>query len=322
MPKSQNMPDRNLRILFGGTPDFAAAHLKHLLDRGYNVVGVYTQPDRISGRGRKLTPSPVKELALERGLPVAQPENFQTEASIEEFASFRPDLFVVVAYGIILPRAVLDMPSKGCINVHGSLLPKYRGAAPIQRSIFFGDRQTGVTIMQMNEGLDTGDIILSKSLEILPDDTTESLFRRLEPVGCTALTEAIESIAAGTAARVPQNESDATYARKITQEEAKINFREPADMICRRVRTYIPWPGAFIRVGSQNVKILKASVTENAMGLGAGTVISLDRNGIAVAAGYNAVLLETLQFPGKKPASAADIINGRRELFMPGTVFE
>ncbi len=314
------MPAKDLRIVFGGTPDFAAEHLKVLLNNGYNVVGVYTQPDKISGRGQKITASPVKELALAHGISVFQPVSLKNQEATDQMASLTPDVFVVVAYGLILPKAVLDLPKFGCINIHGSLLPKYRGAAPIQRSIFNGDQTTGITVMQMNEGLDTGDIIHTKSIDILDTDTSETLFKRMMPLGCTALLETLELIASGKAKGIPQEEEKASYAEKLTKEEAMINFTESAEKICRRIRAYIPWPTANFKLGNETIKIHQAAAIKDKISAEPGTVISSDKTGIKVSTGDGILVLNTLQFAGKKPMKVSDILNGHKDLFKPGTI--
>ncbi len=309
---------KKLRIVFGGTPDFAAEHLKALINEEQNVIAVYTQPDRQSGRGHKLTASPVKEVALQHNIPVEQPLNFRQTADVDIFRKYAPDLFIVVAYGIILPREILEIPTFGCINVHGSLLPKYRGAAPIQRAIFNGDSETGVTVMQMNEGLDTGDIILKSTCSIDPSDTSETLFNKLIPVGCKALSEVVSQIASGTARNCPQDENYATYAAKISKEEAVIDWNLSAQEIDRRIRTYVPWPTAKIHINDLVIKVHQATVIPEDSGKTPGTVISADHSGIHVATGNGTLILEMLQMPGKKIMKASDILNGYSSLFTAG----
>ncbi len=312
------MSARDLRIVFGGTPAFAAGHLEALIREGFKICGVYTQPDRPSGRGRRLTASPVKALALEHGLPVYQPENFRDQQDIDTLADLRPDIFVVVAYGIILPQAVLDIPVHGCINVHGSLLPRLRGAAPVQRALLNGDPETGVTIMQMNRGLDTGDILLTRTVPIGSDDTSEDLFQHLLPAGCAALLETLDLIAAGAAVPVPQDSALATYAEKITREESLLNFAEPAELLHRKIRGYIPWPVASFTVDGSLVKIRRARVLRDPVTAEPGTVLKAGKEGISVATGSGILLLEILQLPGKQPADAASVLNGHRDMFAPG----
>ena len=314
------MPVKNLRIVFAGTPDFAAEHLSALLAHDCNVIGVYTRQDKISGRGQKITASPVKELALSHNITVFQPANFRNQEDVDQLAALKPDVLVVVAYGVILPKTVLDLPEYGCINIHGSLLPKYRGAAPIQRSIFNGDRTTGITVMKMNEGLDTGNIIHTKTIDILDTDTSESLFTRLVPLGCSALLEALEMIAENRVEETPQNDSLACYAEKITREEAKIDFSESADQISRRIRTYIPWPVANFKIGNEILKVHQAAVSSEETSAPPGTVISADKSGIHVATGNGVLVIKQLQFAGKKPTKVADVLNGHRDLFKAGTL--
>lgn len=301
---------KDLRIIFGGTPDFAAEHLNALINNGYNIVCVYTQPDREAGRGRKLTASPVKEIALKNNIPIEQPINFKEESSIEIFKKYCADLFVVVAYGIILPKSILDNPTFGCINVHGSLLPKYRGAAPIQRAIFNGEKETGITVMRMNEGLDTGDMILKSSCPISPTDTSESLFNKLIPIGCNALIETLELITSNKCKFDKQDDNQATYASKITKEEALLDWNEDAQMLDRRIRTYNSWPLAKFCINETVIKIHKASPIMCSTDKKPGTILSADKTGIKVATSNGVLNLEILQFPGKKSMPVADILNG------------
>ncbi len=309
---------KDLRIIFGGTPDFAAEHLKTLISQGYNVVAVYTQPDRESGRGHKLTPSPVKEIAEEYNIPVEQPLNFKQELDVDAFKKHSPDLFVVVAYGVILPKSILNIPTFGCINIHGSLLPKYRGAAPIQRAIFNGEKESGITVMQMNEGLDTGDMLLTSSCNIDISDTSETLFNKLIPIGCKALTDTISLIIDEKLNPIPQNNSIATYASKITKEEAVIDWNESAEKIDRRIRTYNSWPMAKIQLDNLTIKVHKASISKTNSDKKPGTIIAIDKKGILVATGKGSICLEIMQLPGKKAMKATDIINGYGTLFTIG----
>ncbi len=315
------MKGRELKIVFGGTPDFAAAHLKALLDGSYNVVGVYTRQDKAQGRGQKIVASPVKELALSHDIPVFQPTDFKSAQSIAEFQALQADLFVVVAYGIILPSAILNIPTHGCINVHGSLLPKYRGAAPIQRAIYNGDLETGVTIMQMDEGLDTGDMLLKKHLPILPTDTSGSLFERLVPLGCQALIEIIDTIAQGKAQKVPQEENNSSYATKISKDEARISFTaHNAQTLVNHIRAFHPWPVANILIDNTIIKIHQATAIPQDANLPPGSIVSADKNGIRIATKQGLIQLDKIQFPGKKVVNAADAINGHKDLFKIGSI--
>ena len=264
-----------LKVIFAGTPDFAAKHLSALLESEHEVIAVYTQPDRPAGRGKKLTASPVKVLAEENAIPVYQPQSLKAQDAQEELASLNADLMVVVAYGLILPTAVLNAPKLGCINVHGSILPKWRGAAPIQRSIWAGDAETGVTIMQMDEGLDTGDMLHIATLPITSEDTSATLYEKLAELGPQALVEVVNEFDRYTPTK--QDDSQATYAKKLSKEEALINWADDAEQIERNIRAFNPWPVAWMQVEDQNVKVWSASVVPLNKGATPGTVISANK---------------------------------------------
>lgn len=249
-----------LRIIFAGTPDFAARHLDTLLSSRHQVVGVFTQPDRPAGRGNKLTPSPVKELALNHQLPVFQPASLRPEENQRLVADLKADVMVVVAYGLILPQAVLDMPRLGCINVHGSLLPRWRGAAPIQRALWAGDAETGVTIMQMDAGLDTGDMLYKLSCPISPEDTSASLYNKLAELGPQGLLATLEQMASGTLVLEKQNDAQANYAEKLSKEEARLDWSLSAAQLERCIRAFNPWPISYFTVDEQPVKVWAAEV--------------------------------------------------------------
>ena len=308
-----------LKLIFAGTPDFAARHLAALLSSGHEVVAVYTQPDKPAGRGQKLTASPVKELALAHDLPVYQPASLRNEAAQAELAALGADLMVVVAYGLILPKAVLDTPRLGCINVHGSLLPRWRGAAPIQRSIWAGDAETGVTIMQMDVGLDTGAMIRKVTCPIASDETSASLYDKLAGLGPQALVDTLDAMAAGGTAAEPQDDALANYAEKLSKEEARIDWSMDAVAIERCIRAFNPWPISWFDVAGQTVKVWQAEVLPQAHGQAAGTLLKADKQGIEVATGQGVLRLLTLQPPGKKAMSVADLLNSRRDWFEPGT---
>ena len=308
-----------LKLIFAGTPDFAARHLAALLSSGHEVVAVYTQPDKPAGRGQKLTASPVKELALAHDLPVYQPASLRNEAAQAELAALGADLMVVVAYGLILPKAVLDTPRLGCINVHGSLLPRWRGAAPIQRSIWAGDAETGVTIMQMDVGLDTGAMIRKVTCPIASDETSASLYDKLAGLGPQALVDTLDAMAAGDTAAEPQDDALANYAEKLSKEEARIDWSMDAVAIERCIRAFNPWPISWFEVAGQTVKVWQAEVLPKAHGQAAGTLLKADKQGIEVATGQGVLRLLTLQPPGKKAMSVADLLNSRRDWFEPGT---
>ncbi|NDW21425.1 methionyl-tRNA formyltransferase [Alteromonas hispanica] len=305
-----------LRIIFAGTPDFAAKHLSALIESEHDVIAVYTQPDRPAGRGKKLTASPVKQLAETHHIPVYQPESLKEEEAQRILAELNADIMVVVAYGLILPKAVLNAPKYGCINVHGSILPKWRGAAPIQRSIWAGDAETGVTIMQMDEGLDTGDMLHIATLPIESNDTSATLYNKLAELGPIALVDVLQRLASIT----PQKQDDAlaSYAKKLSKEEAQINWEESAEQIERNIRAFNPWPVAWMRVEKQNVKVWSAFVEPCSVDVSPGTIISANKSGITVATGKDALTITLLQIPGKKPLSAADVINARKAWFEPG----
>ena len=297
-----------LRIVFAGTPDFSVPPLKALLDSPHEVVAVYTQPDRPAGRGRKLTPSPVKVVAQEHDIPVRQPKTLRDPEAIAELRALQPDLMVVVAYGLLLPPEVLEIPRLGCINIHASILPRWRGAAPIQRAIQAGDRESGVSIMRMEEGLDTGPVYRVKRTPIGDEDTGGTLHDRLSRLGAEALMEALPGIADGTAQPVAQNDEEATYAAKLDKKEAAIDWRQPAWKIERQVRAFNPWPVAHTRYENANLRIWDAHAID---GLAAepGTVMSATREGVDVATGEGLLRITRLQMPGKRAMEAADFIN-------------
>lgn len=307
-----------MRIVFAGTPEFAAQHLQALLDAGREIVAVYTQPDRPAGRGQKLAPSPVKQLALLHGIAVYQPQTLRDPAAQTELAALTPDLMVVVAYGLILPQVVLDTPRLGCINSHASLLPRWRGAAPIQRAIEAGDASSGVTVMQMEAGLDTGPMLLKVTTTITAEDTGGSLHDRLATLGSQAVVEAVTKLAAGELRGEVQDDSLATYAHKLNKDEARLDWSRPAVELERLVRAFNPWPICHSTLNGEALKIHAAQ-----LGVGQGTpgsVLAADKSGLTVACGEGALRLTRLQLPGGKPLSFADLYNSRREQFAPGLV--
>jgi methionyl-tRNA formyltransferase len=308
----------SLRIIFAGTPDFAARHLDALLSSEHQVVGVFTQPDRPAGRGKKLMPSPVKVLAEEKGVPVFQPGSLRPQENQQLVADLQADIMVVVAYGLILPKAVLDMPRLGCINVHGSLLPRWRGAAPIQRSLWAGDVQTGVTIMQMDVGLDTGDMLHKLSCPITADDTSGSLYDKLADLGPQGLLHTLTQLAAGTAKPEVQDEALVTYAEKLSKEEARVDWSLSAAQLERCIRAFNPWPMSYIVIDEQPVKIWQASVINTPTNAAPGTILEANRQGIQVATGEGILNLLSLQPAGKKAMGVQDLLNSRREWFIPG----
>ncbi|MGK9175763.1 methionyl-tRNA formyltransferase [Yokenella regensburgei] len=308
----------SLRIIFAGTPDFAARHLDALLSSQHQVVGVFTQPDRPAGRGKKLMPSPVKVLAQEKEIPVYQPASLRPPENQQLIADLDADVMVVVAYGLILPKAVLDMPRLGCLNVHGSLLPRWRGAAPIQRSLWAGDKETGVTIMQMDVGLDTGDMLYKLSCPISDDDTSASLYDKLAQLGPQGLLETLKQIASGSSLPEVQDDALVTYAEKLNKEEALMDWNIPAVQLERCIRAFNPWPVSYFIVDDQPVKVWKASVISAPSAAEPGTIIDANKLGIQVATADGILNLESLQPAGKKAMTAWDLLNSRREWFTPG----
>ena len=312
----------SLNLIFAGTPDFAATHLKALLDSGrHRVVGVYTQPDRPAGRGKKLQPSPVKQIALEHDLPVLQPISLKDAGEQARLRDFNADLMVVVAYGLLLPVAVLEAPRLGCINVHASLLPRWRGAAPIQRAIEAGDHETGITIMQMDEGLDTGDMLLKVTCPIAATETGGSLHDRLAALGPDALLDALDRIARGAAQAEVQDDALATYAHKIHKDEAQIDWQQPADVIERRIRAFHPVPVCWTTVGDERLRIWSAVPDAQASPLPPGSVVDADGDGIRVTTGSTDLLLTEIQLPGKNRMPTAEVLKSRAALFGRGTRF-
>lgn len=303
-----------LRIAFAGTPDFAVPALNALLASHHTVAGVLTQPDRPKGRGRQLAFSPVKRVALDRVLPLSQPQTLKTEAGRAELAAWEPDVLVVVAYGLILPPAVLDLPRLGCINIHGSLLPRWRGAAPIQRAILAGDVQTGVTIMRMDAGLDTGPLLLQRQMTIDPHDTAASLQERLAAMGASALLEALQGVAHNTAHATPQPQEGITYAAKIDKSEALIDWSHDALTIERQVRAFNPWPVAETRLEGEQVRIYGAHLETGDGGHSSeepGRIVAVRDDALVVACGRGWLGLTELQRPGRRPISAREFTNRR-----------
>jgi methionyl-tRNA formyltransferase len=302
-----------LNIAFAGTPQFAVAALEALLSSRHRVVGVLTQPDRPAGRGQQLRASPVKLLAARHGLPVAQPQTLKTAEGREPLRQWSADLLVVVAYGLILPAAALELPRLGCVNIHGSLLPRWRGAAPIQRALLAGDSETGVSIMQLDAGLDTGPVYLERRLPIGLHDTAGDLHDALAGLGAAALLEALDGIAAGTLAAAPQSEQGATYAPKVEKSEARIDWHASATHIDRQVRAFNPWPIAETRFAGEALRVLRASVAEPAGSAApAGTVLGIADDGLRVACGEGILAVRDLQRAGKRPVAARDFANAVR----------
>lgn len=301
-----------MRVIFAGTPDFAATHLQALLDANIEIVAVYTQPDRPAGRGKKLTPSPVKQLATEHNIDVYQPINFKEQADRDQLAALKPDLMVVVAYGLLLPQSVLDIPTHGCINSHASLLPRWRGAAPIQRAIEAGDLATGVTVMQMEAGLDTGPMIKKAETPIMPSDTGGSLHDRLASIGSQAIVEVVKQFASGaTILKEIQDDTLTCYASKLSKDEALIDWHQPADVILRKIKAFNPVPMCFTLLGDSRIRILDAQIYPQNHYSIPGTVLAVNNMGIMIACGKEALVLQSVQVPGKKPMAVTDLLNGK-----------
>jgi len=308
-----------LRVLFAGTPDFAAAHLQALIDApDISVIGVYSQPDRPAGRGKKLTASPVKKLAVEYQLPVFQPQSLKEPEQQRILSELQADIMVVVAYGLILPQAVLDAPRLGCINVHASILPRWRGAAPIQRAIEAGDSGTGVTIMQMDAGLDTGAMLSVSRCEIDSSETSASLHQKLEQLGAPALLHTLAALSNGLAVAVEQDNQLSCYAAKITKQEALVDWSQPAQLLDRQIRAFNPFPAAYTTLGELRIKIWQAEPTK-ATGLTPGQIISTDNAGLLVSCGEQSLLLTEIQLPGKSRMAVSEVLKSRGELFAPST---
>lgn len=304
------MIPQEIRTVFMGTPEFALETLRGLIAAKVDLVGVYTQPDRPKGRGKKLTPPPVKQLALEQGIPVYQPLKLRAPEAVAELEALHPDVIVVVAYGQILPKAVLDIPQYGCINVHASLLPKYRGAAPINKAIIDGEEETGVTTMRMDVGLDTGDMLIKRRVKIGPNETAGQLHDRLAPLGREALEETLRLLCAGTLVAEKQDDSQTCYAGMMKKEDGLIDWNLPARQIHNLVRGLYPWPGAYTRLNGQTLKIAATSV-EKGQGT-AGTLVAASAQGIDVACGEGVLRIGELQLPGKRRMAAGDFLRGHQ----------
>ncbi len=305
MYKNMSTP---LRIVYAGTPEFAVPALAGLCQSLHRVVAVYTQPDRPAGRGRVLTASPVKVCALEHGLPVEQPVNFRDEKVVEHLRSHAPDVMVVAAYGLLLPQAVLDIPRFGCINIHGSLLPRWRGAAPIQRAILAGDVETGVTIMRMEAGLDTGPMLRKQAFAIEAQDTAAAVHDRMAVLGAQLLLEVLKDLTTALAHAQIQPETGVTYAKKLSKEEALLDWSQPASQLHRQVRAFNPWPIAETRLHGEQLRVWQAEVIEIRHSAAPGTVLAAGSTGIQVACGSGVLNLIQVQQAGRKAMLAADFI--------------
>ncbi|SDZ74822.1 methionyl-tRNA formyltransferase [Desulfuromusa kysingii] len=300
----------SLRTVFMGTPEFALGALEGLLASGVNLVGVYTQPDRPKGRGKKLAASPVKQLAMKHEIPVFQPQKLRDPVAVEALRQLQPDLIIVVAYGQILPQVILEMPSYHCINIHASLLPKYRGAAPINKAIIDGETETGVTTMLMDVGLDTGDMLIKRSLKIGENETSGQLHDRLALLGREVLEETLQQLCAGTLVRTKQDDELSCYAPMMKKEDGLIDWQKSATDIHNQVRGLDPWPGAYTYLDDEVLKIATTTVVADNSGE-PGTILSADKTGVCVACGEGALNVGELQLPGKKRLSAMNFLSGR-----------
>ncbi|WP_018995074.1 methionyl-tRNA formyltransferase [Thioalkalivibrio sp. ALJ2] len=297
------------RVVYAGTPDFAVPALEALIERGPRPVAVYTQPDRPAGRGRQLRPSPVKVAAEAAGIPVLQPESLKSPEAQAELAAWRPDILIVAAYGLILPRTVLEIPGRGGLNIHASLLPRWRGAAPIHRAILAGDTETGVCLMQMAPGLDTGPVHACRSTPITVTTTTGEMHDTLATLGAELLLEGLPEILAGRSQPEPQDDAGATYAHKLEKGEAWLDFARPAVELDRQVRAFNPWPVAQARWGEQVIRVHAARPLPGPADPEPGTIRAAGRDGVQVGTEQGQLLLETVQLPGKRPVAAADWAN-------------
>jgi methionyl-tRNA formyltransferase len=308
-----------MRIIFAGTPPFSVPALEALKNAGHEIALVLTQPDRPSGRGMKATASAVKLLAQNHKFALLQPHSLKQPELHAQLNTIGADVMVVVAYGLILPSSVLNIPRLGCLNIHASLLPRWRGAAPIQRAILAGDRKTGITIMQMDQGLDTGDILLQRSIEIIQDDTSQTLHDKLALLGALCIVDTLAHLPERKLSAIPQNETTAIYAPKLEKEEAEIDWRLSAERISHAIRAFNPRPGAYSRIHGFSMKIWQASVSTDTHGK-PGEIIAAGSNGIAVACGKGALVLEVVQRPGAKKLKAAEFLSGHP--LQPGDRFE
>lgn len=310
-----------LNIVFAGTPEFGLPCLDALAQSRHHITAIYSQPDRPAGRGRKLQSSAVKEWALQHQVPVYQPLNFKNPEAVAELTALNPDVIIVIAYGLILPRVVLEIPRLGCINVHASLLPRWRGASPIQHAILYGDDESGVTVMQMDVGMDTGDMLSKVSCPITNLDTAGSLHDKLAQISAKPLLTTLDALASNTAIPIVQNNELVTHAGKINKENARINWQHSAVEIDRLIRAFNPWPIAYTSVGEEVLRIHQAHATDLDCSQAPGTVLNIDKKGMLVATGNKGLLIEKIQFPGAKALSVADWLNAGRKQLHVGLVF-
>ena len=301
-----------MKVIYMGTPDFAVHALKSIVEAGHEVVACFTQPDKAKGRSKALQPTPVKKQALEYGIPVYQPVKLRDQENVDIIRSFAPDVIVVAAYGQILPESILNIPEYGCVNIHASLLPKYRGAAPIEWAIIDGEQETGVTTMYMAKGLDTGDMIEREVVQITVDDTGESLTDKLAECGAKLILSTLKKLEDGTAVRTVQDDSLSCYASMLTKNMGDIDFTQPAEKIERLVRGLQPWPCAFTKINGKGVKIYGANVVDKPEGVQPGSVINVTKKSFAIACGEGAIQITRLQTEGKKPMDTAAFLAGNK----------
>jgi methionyl-tRNA formyltransferase len=313
-----------VKLIFAGTPEFAAKHLEALLNSHHEICAVYTQPDRPKGRGLKTIASPVKQVLLDSGkdIPIKQPKTLRSAEVQAEMAALNADLMIVVAYGLISPKEVLAIPKLGCINVHASLLPRWRGAAPIQMAVLSGDKESGVTIMQMDEGLDTGDMLLKATCEITDKDTGESLHDKLAEIGPQALLDALAKMEAGELVAEKQDDSLTCYAHKLSKAQAQIDWSKSATEIDCMIRAFNSWPVAFTHFDDKVVRVWQASTLLETTSAQPGEIVEVSKKAIKVATGDGVLQLERLQLPGSKAMSVADILNGNKIQFNVGSIFK
>lgn len=310
-----------LKIVFAGTPEFGIPCLEAIHSSPHQLIALYTQPDRPAGRGQRLQESAVKIWGLKQHIPIYQPLNFKSPEAVAALEDLAPDLMIVIAYGLILPKRVLDIPRLGCINVHASILPSWRGAAPIQNAILAGDSETGVSIMQMDVGMDTGPVFTIRTCPIAPEDTGGTLHHKLSILAPEPLMATIDAVAQGKAHAVPQTDQ-ATYAAKIHKSDAVIDWHQPAQLIDQKIRAYYPWPIAFTQHQDTVIRIHKAKFVSYSGKQAPGTIVSISTDGILIAAAQNAILLQSIQYPGGRPISIADYLNAQRKDLNVGTILQ
>lgn len=304
-----------LKIIFAGSPEFAAKFLQTLLDTKYNICAIITQPDKPAGRGRKLQINPVKQLSLTHKIPVYQPKTLRDVAMQKIIHDLHPDIIIDVACGLLIPKEILNLPKYGCINIHPSLLPRWRGASPIQQAILAGDKTTGISVMLMDEGLDTGPVFLQKKYSIKNTDTTSDLLRNLAILGIEALLETLKKITNNEITPTQQNDNNACYAKKIVKEDAQINWHKSAIILDREIRAFNPWPISYTQIGNQVVRIWQASPLTEICDKKPGEIVKLDKQGIDVATGDGVLRITKMQFPGKKILTITEILNSKLDFF-------